>query len=103
MYIQGKIIKIMDTLSGEGAKGPWKKKEFIMETNAKVPRQVCLTIRGEGVDLFQYRVGDVIQANIDLESREYNSKWYTEVRAWKLTTDLRQRNGDSNQSTEDEY
>jgi len=29
-------------------------------------------------------MGEFINLGLDLESREYNQRWYTEVRAWKV-------------------
>jgi len=84
MYLQGKIIQIFDEQSGESSNGKWRKREFVMETFAKIPRKVCLSVRGEGVAQFRYNVGDAIQSSIDIESREHNGRYYTEVRAWKI-------------------
>lgn len=84
MYIQGKIIQIYDTQSGESPRGTWKKKEFVVETYAKIPKKICLSVRGEGVELFKHSIGESLQISIDIESREHNGRWFTEVRAWKF-------------------
>jgi hypothetical protein len=31
--------------------------------------------------------GETITASIDIQSREYNSRWYTDVKAWKIERD----------------
>ena len=31
-----------------------------------------------------FNVGDVITASLNIESREYNGRWYTDARAWKI-------------------
>ncbi len=84
MYVQGKIIDILEEQSGETSNGKWRKKEFVIETFAKIPRKVCLSLRGEAIDSFRYQIGDAIQVSIDIESRSYNGKYFTEVRAWKI-------------------
>jgi hypothetical protein len=33
----------------------------------------------------------MVTVGVDLESREYNGRWYTEARAWKLTKDSEQQ------------
>ncbi len=84
MYIQGKVINVFSIQSGESPRGTWKKREFVLETYAKIPKKVCLVIKGELVDNLAVNVGDSLKVSIDIESREYKERWYTEVRAWKL-------------------
>lgn len=84
MFIQGKVLKVFDIQSGESARGSWKKREFLVETFAKIPKKVNLCMRGEAVDSYTIHEGDQLKINIDLESREHNGRWYTEVRAWKI-------------------
>lgn len=84
MYIQGKVIQVGTVQTGESPRGQWKKREFIVETYAKIPKKVNLCLRGEAVDLFQIAIDDSLKVSIDLESREHNGRWYTEVRAWKI-------------------
>jgi hypothetical protein len=84
MFIQGKVVNLFDIQSGESPRGAWKKREFVLETYAKIPKKVCLVIKGELVDTMKLAVGDSLKVSVDIESREYKERWYTEVRAWKL-------------------
>lgn len=84
MDVKGKVIQLLQLQSGMGKKGPWKKQEFILETQSQYPKKVCLSIWGDKVDQFNVRVGDLLTASVELESREYNGRWYTEARAWKI-------------------
>jgi hypothetical protein len=85
MEISGKIIKAMPLQSGQGKNGQWKKQDFILEIpSEKFPKKVCLTVWGENIDKFNLREGINVTASIDVESREYNGKWYTDVKAWKV-------------------
>jgi hypothetical protein len=43
-----------------------------------------MVIWGESIDQFALKVGDDVTASVDLESREYNGRWYTDVKAWKV-------------------
>lgn len=70
--------------SGQGKNGTWKKQEFIIETPGQYPKKVCLSLWGEKVDETRLSVGEKITASINIESREYNGRWYTDVRAWKI-------------------
>src|SRR5687768_4801047 len=84
MDLKGKVIQLLPLQSGMGKKGPWKKQEFIIETQSQFPKKVCLSVWGDKVDQFALSVGQTINASVELESREYNGRWYTEARAWKI-------------------
>jgi hypothetical protein len=85
LELSGKLISILPEVSGEGKNGPWKKQEFILETPGDFPKKVCISVWGEKVgDLQGFQEGDTIKASINIESREYNNRWYTDVRAWRL-------------------
>jgi hypothetical protein len=84
MEIAGTIVALLPLQTGQGKNGVWKKQEFIMETPGQFPKKVCLSLWGEKVDENRISVGDKITASINIESREYNGRWYTDVRAWKI-------------------
>ena len=42
---------------------------------------------GEKIEQFAIQEGETVQVSIDLESREYNGRWYTDVKAWKVSRD----------------
>lgn len=84
MELKGKVVQLLPQQSGMGKKGPWKKQEFIVETQSQYPKKVCLSIWGDKIDQFGVSVGDQVNVAVDLESREYNGRWYTEARAWKV-------------------
>jgi hypothetical protein len=83
LKIHGTVTKLLEPQTGESAKGNWTKQEFILETeNDKYPKSICIEIWGDKVDPPQ--VGDVVVCSINVESREYNGRYYTNVRAWKI-------------------
>ena len=84
MELKGKVIQLLQMQTGMGKKGQWKKQEFIVETQAQYPKKVCLSAWGDKIDQFRVAEGDMVNVSVDLESREYNGRWYTEARAWKL-------------------
>lgn len=84
MELSGKIIQIMPLQSGNGKNGVWKKQDYILETNAQYPKKVCVTVWGDNIDSFSLQNGEQVTISIDVESREYNGKWYTDVKAWKV-------------------
>lgn len=84
--ITGKIIQIMPATSGTSKAGKdWTKQEFVIETQEQYPRKVMMSVMGDKVgELKKFAVGNEIKASLNIESREYNGRWYTDVRAWKL-------------------
>ena len=84
MEITGKVIALLAEQTGTGKNGTWRKREFILETDGKYPKKVCISAWGDKIDQFGLSEGQVVTASIELESREYNGRWYTEARAWKV-------------------
>ena len=37
------------------------------------------------IDHFNSKQGETVEVLVDLESREYNGRWYTDVKAWKVS------------------
>ena len=83
MELEGKIIQVNQLQSGQGKNGTWKKQEYIVETKSQYPKKVCVTVWGDKIDQFALNQNDDVKLSIELESREYNNRWYTDVRAWK--------------------
>ena len=85
MEITGRIIQKLGLQEGPSAKGGWKKQDFIVETSEKFPKKVCVSAWTEKVDdLNRYNINDEVKLSVNLESREYNGRWYTDVRFWKI-------------------
>lgn len=61
----------------------WKKKEYVLETHDTYPRKVFFNFWGDKADQYPLEVGEEVTISFDLESREYNGRWYTDVKAWK--------------------
>ena len=86
LTISGRIVSVLPLQQGESKAGkPWQKQEYILDTGGQFPRKVCFSLFGDYLTKFPLQVGQDVAASIDIESREWNSKWYTEVRAWNVT------------------
>lgn len=84
MEITGKIIFAFPEMGGTSKAGnAWKKREYVLETLETYPRKVHFDFFGERADQYPLNVGDVIKLSFDIESREYNGRWYTSIRGWK--------------------
>ena len=84
MDIKGKIVSCLPLASGTSAKGPWKKQDYILQTEEQFPKKICFVVWGEKIDEYALQNNDRVTASVDIESREFNGRWYTDVKAWKV-------------------
>lgn len=84
MEIQGKIIAVLPMVKGEGKNGEWRLQEYVLETMEQYPRKVCFGLFGDRIDRYPVAIDDVVTVSFDIESREWNGRWFTSIRAWKV-------------------
>jgi hypothetical protein len=87
MELEGRIARKLNVQTGTSARGAWAKQEFILEyQEGSFPSQVCMNVWGDDKvkELDKYQVGDKVKVSVNLSSREYNGRWYTDVRAWRI-------------------
>ncbi len=86
MDIVGKIIQVLPAQEGVSKTGnPWKVQSYVLETQEQYPRKVCFEIFGEDrINNNRCNIDDVVTVSFDIESREFNGRWYTSIRAWRV-------------------
>ena len=86
LEISGKLIKKLPEVTGTGKNGTnWIKQEFVLETQDQYPKKVCMSVWGDKTqDLTPVQEGEIVKVQFNVESREYNDRWYTEIRAYRL-------------------
>ena len=84
MQLIAKLIQILPLQSGMGKNGEWKKQDVVVETDGQYPKKVCISIWGDKASEAVLQVGNILDISFDVESREYNGRWYTDVKAWKV-------------------
>lgn len=85
LNISGIVLNILPLQTGTSKAGnQWQKQDFILETQGQYPRKVCICLFGDNVAKFPLAVGQSVTASVDIESREFNGRWYTDVRAWNV-------------------
>ena len=87
MEIRGKIIELLPEKSGQSANGGWRKQEYILETGGQYSKKICFMAWGDKIDQYNIKQGETVEVSLDLESRGYNGRWYTDVKAWKVSRD----------------
>ena len=84
MQLTAKLIQLLPLQTGSGKNGAWKKQDIIVETEGQYPKKVCISIWGDKINESILKPGAQLSISFDVESREYNGRWYTEARAWKV-------------------
>lgn len=85
LNISGIVLNILPLQTGTSKAGnQWQKQDFILETGGQYPRKVCICLFGDNVEKFPLQVGQSVTASVDIESREFNTRWYTDIRAWNI-------------------
>ena len=87
LEIEGTLSQKLPVQSGNSARGPWAKQEFILEyPDGNFTAKACFTAWGQEKvqDLDKYQVGDKVKVSFNLKSREYNGRWYNDLQIWKI-------------------
>jgi hypothetical protein len=86
MEIVGKIIQVLPIQEGVGRNGnPWKLQAYVLETLDQYPRKVQFEVFGEDrIKQNPCELDQLVTVSFDIESREFNGRWYTSIRAWKI-------------------
>ena len=91
LSISGIVLNVLPLQTGTSKAGnQWQKQDFILETQGQYPRKVCICLFGDNVAKFPLQVGQSVTVSIDIESREFNALWYTDVRAWNVVYNAQQ-------------
>lgn len=89
MEISGKVIAVQPVQTGEGRNGVWKKQEYVIEydPNAQYPKKMMFNLWGDKIDQYNIQEGQGLRVSFDIDCREYNGRWYNDIRAWKIEAD----------------
>lgn len=84
MELKAKLVQLFPLQTGQGKNGTWKKQDFLVETEGQYPKKVLFSIWGDKINESVLQIGNMLNISFDVESREYNSRWYTDLKAWKV-------------------
>ena len=86
MEVVGKIALVLPAQEGVGRNGnPWKVQPYVLETLDQYPRKVHFEVFGEDrIKQNPCELNQLVTVSFDIESREFNGRWYTSIRAWKI-------------------
>lgn len=87
MDLTGKVIAIMEARGGVSARtgNPWMTQEYVIEVPGQYPRKMLFNIFGEDkIKQFNIQPGEEITVQFDIDAREYNGRWFNDIRAWNI-------------------
>ena len=86
MEITGRIIAVLPAQGGVSKTGnEWKKQEYVLETHDQYPKKVCFQIFGaDRIEQAAIQPGEELTVSFDIDSREYQGRWFTNINAWKV-------------------
>jgi hypothetical protein len=102
LEIEGRIVSKLAVQSGTSAKGEWARQDFVLEyKDGNFPGNVCFSVWGQDKvnELEKYKVGDIVTVSFNIRGREYNGRWYNDLRAWRISP-LSQEEGQNGNHTE---
>ena len=87
MEVSGKIIQVLPEQGGVSKTSgkEWKLQAYVLETQEQFPKKVHFEVFGEDrIKANPCQLDDIVTVSFDIESREFNGRWYTSIRAWKI-------------------
>ena len=84
MEFEGIVYKILPATSGTSARGNWTRQDVVFELSQEFSRKICVTFFNKAQEVAQLHEGLACQVSVNIESREFNGRWYTDVRAWRV-------------------
>jgi hypothetical protein len=90
LEIDGRISQKFNVISGQSARGPWKKQDFLVEyPDGNFTSKTLFTAFGDNLvaELDKFAVGDQVRVSFNVRAREYNGRWYNDIRAWRISPD----------------
>jgi len=85
MEIIGKIAHLLPLVTGQGRNGEWRKQEFVIEiADGQFPKKICFSLWGDKIDQAGLALNETVKVFFDIESREYNGRWFTEAKSWRV-------------------
>jgi hypothetical protein len=103
MQLSARLVQLLPLQTGTGRNGQWKKQDMIVETDGQYPKKICISVWGEKINEDQLKVGNRLKIDFDVESREYNGRWYTDVKAWKIEVEGSEANAPAASAQDDPF
>ena len=86
MEISGKVYQISEVQTGTSKTGKeWKRQNLVIDTGDEYNPHLSISFLGEKTDLLHsLPIGHDVTVHINLSSKEWQGKWFTNVNGWKI-------------------
>lgn len=86
LTINGTFVKALPTTEGDSHRGHWVRGGFVVEFGEEYPKKAAFSCFGEDkVAQANLPAGTPVHVRFTPESREYQDKWYTDLKCISLT------------------
>ncbi|PID90578.1 MAG: hypothetical protein CSA97_02210 [Bacteroidetes bacterium] len=86
--IVGVLEQKMPLATGESARGQWQRQDIVIAlTDVQYPTKICVELFNNSAHLADnIPEGSRIRVSVNIQSREYQGRWFTGIRGWRLET-----------------
>lgn len=86
MEVSGVITHILEKRSGAKKDGAvWESQDVVIKQEGDYGKALVVTCNEKCIQYLQGKqIGGQVKFSVNLESREYNGKYYTQVKAWRV-------------------
>lgn len=106
MELTGKVIAVMEARSGTSARtgNAWMTQEYVIEVPGQFPKRCAFSVFGEDrIKQFNIQNGEDITIQFDIDAREYNGRWFNDVRAYNVIRSQNQQTITSNTGVDNPF
>ena len=87
MEITGKVIAALPLKSGVSAStgNEWSTQDYVIETTDQFSKKCCFNVFGKDkIEAMKIQVGEELKVSFDIDAREYQGRWFNDIRAWRV-------------------
>lgn len=104
MEIKGKVVANLGLQKGTSKAGKeWAKSTVVIEYGDQYPKKIVLDNLKNAEEFAKLAVGTEGVFHIEVESREFNGRWYTSASCWKWETTQQPQQAPAQQGWEQMY
>lgn len=85
MELKCQFTRALETKTGQGKSGQWEATDFLCEITGQYPKHPVFSLFNKGEEISGLKQGDEITVHFDLDSNEYQGKYYLKAKAFRVT------------------
>lgn len=84
MEFEGVVFKKLPAVQGESARGKWVRQDVVFEVPGEFTRKTVVTFFNKEDEVASLQEGATYLVSINIDAREYNGRWFNDIRAWRI-------------------